>query len=109
MNVWDSVLVNEAVHNYKRYLDTKEEEKYKDMLCNGLSSDSAFERAFTAGVIEWLASRHFDITARIDSTACTLAEPAFPKMYEHPTADVSVLERALPEFRKYNVMIHYFG
>lgn len=109
MNVWNSVFVSEMMHSYKRFLDTKDTEKYKETLRNGLSSESDFERAFTAGIIEWLSSKHFDITSEINPESCTLPDAAFPKMYERPTADTDELRQALPEFQKYNVKIPYFG
>lgn len=109
MNLWNAVFVSEMSHNYERYVESKDEHSFRDKLKEGLMSSDEFGRAFTAGLIEWLASRHFDIRNEVKEVECVLKEPAFPSVYEHPTIDKRVLDASLPEFRKYNIFITHFG
>jgi len=109
MNKWNAVYVSELEHSYRRYLETHDPEPFKRDLYNGLLSTDEFEVAFAAALTEWMADRDFDMTDSIPTYIDPLTTPAFPKVYEHPTSDKTPLENTIPEFRKYNILISYFG
>lgn len=109
MNRWNAVFVSELEHSYRRYLDTKDGESFRKDIKRGLYSRDDFESAFCAALATWLATRGLDMTGEIPGYVKPLREPSFPKVYEHPTSDRECLKHSIPEFKKYNILITYFG
>lgn len=109
MNKWSSVFVSELEHSYKRFKETGSCDTLKKTIRRGLRSTNDFERAFSCALINWLSTRHFDMRNEIPEQVMPLQDPAYPKVFDHPTASKESLVKAIPEFKEYNIYITYFG
>lgn len=108
MNKWNSTFVDTMRCYYKSYVESKDERTFRERLSQGLMSPNEFYKAFTAGLIEWLADKHFDMRNELIPVECVLKSPSYPSVKEGETLDEQIKETALPAFKKYNIYITQF-
>lgn len=108
---WDSLFINELNHEYARYVESKDEEKFKEVLTEAFNSGSDFKVAYALGFVEWVRSQGVELNVELPEMV-VLNPPVYPPVYMEPSFIKYLpeyIKQALPEFKKYGIVIRRVG